>query len=67
MLNENSVSINGLKTRVSKKFPHSEIANILLSEPDEMSVETFISKVGTWLAVLDTTHNNLNERNIKEV
>ena len=53
VLYEKSVNISRLKTRVVKKFPNSEIANILLSEVDEMSIEAFISKIGTWLALLD--------------
>jgi hypothetical protein len=61
------VSIQNLKTRVSKKFPNSEIANILLSEPDEMSVEELIAKCGTWLSIMDATHNNLNSEYIKGV
>ncbi len=62
------ISIHEVKTRVNKKFPNIELSQILLSEPDEMSVEALISKVGTWLVILDATHNNLNnEINIKEV
>lgn len=61
------LSIETLKFRTSKKFPNSEIANILLNEPDEMSIEEFIAKCGTWLAVLDARHNNLNSEYIKEV
>ena len=52
------LSINTLKFRVSQKFPTSEIANILLNEPDKMSVEEFIAKGGTWLAILDSERNN---------
>jgi hypothetical protein len=52
------LSINTLKFRVSQKFPNSEIANILLNEPDKMSVEEFIAKGGTWLAILDSERNN---------
>ena len=62
------LSINTLKFRVSQKFPNSEIANILLNEPDEMSVEIFISKVGTWLVILDAEkYLNSDTQIIKEV
>jgi hypothetical protein len=53
VFHEKIVSIHRLKTRIPKKFPNSEIANILLNEPDEMSIEALISKVGTWLVLLD--------------
>ena len=62
------VGIHDLKTLATRKFPNSEITNILLNEPDEMSVEDFIAKSGTWLSIMDATHNNLNSAiNIKEV
>ena len=67
VVREGSVNIHGLKTRVSKKFPNSEIANILLSEPSEMSIEELIAKCGTWLSIMDATHNNLNREYMKEV
>ena len=60
--------IRGLKKRFTHKFPNTELSHILLSEPDEMSVEEFIAKCGTWLAILDNeSHNNLNREYIKEV
>lgn len=55
-----TVNLRGLKSRLNTKFPASEITNILSIEPDEMSIEAFLSKAGTWLAILDATHNNLN-------
>ena len=43
-----------LKNRFAMKFPNSEITQILLSEPDEIgSIDEFLAKVCTWLAVLD--------------
>ena len=50
-----------LKHKFIKQFPDNELTNILSKEPDEMSIEALISKVGTWLAILDATHNNLND------
>ena len=51
----NRVNMQILKNRFAMKFPNSEIAQILLSEPDEIgSIDEFLAKVGTWLAVLDT-------------
>jgi hypothetical protein len=47
------VNISRLKHRFSSKFPNNEFTQILLSEPDGMSIEVFISKVGTWLSILD--------------
>lgn len=49
-----------------KKFPNSEIANILLSEVDEMSIEAFISKIGTWLALLDLEKQQVLNSSIQE-
>ena len=63
---EKSVNISRLKTRVVKKFPNSEIANILLSEVDEMSIEAFISKIGTWLALLDLEKQQVLNSSIQE-
>ena len=55
VLERRSVNIHGIKHRISMKFPNSEIAQILLSEPDEIgSIDEFLAKVGTWLAVVDT-------------
>ena len=66
VLYEKSVNISRLKTRVVKKFPNSEIANILLSEVDEMSIEAFISKIGTWLALLDLEKQQVLNSSIQE-
>lgn len=66
VLDEKSVNISRLKTRVVKKFPNSEIANILLSEVDEMSIEAFISKIGTWLALLDLEKQQVLNSSIQE-
>lgn len=69
LISGRNIMIRGLKKRFAHKFPNTELSHILLSEPDEMSIEALISKVGTWLAILDNeSHNNLNnEINIKEV
>ena len=54
------ISISELKRSFSKKFPNSEIANILLNEPSEISVEELIGAVGVWLNILDMESvNNL--------
>lgn len=47
------LNIHKLKSALSEKFPYHQLTKIILSEPDEMSIEAFISKVGTWLALLD--------------
>jgi hypothetical protein len=47
------ISIRSLKLHFSKQFPANMITKIFLNEPDEMSIEAFISKTGTWLALLD--------------
>lgn len=60
---ENQISIEGFKHRFCKKFPTLEITTILLSEPDEMNVEAFISKVGTWLRILDAEKGRYNYLN----
>lgn len=50
---EKVISIHSLKLHFSKQFPDKVLTKILSKEPDEMSIEAFISKVGTWLALLD--------------
>ena len=47
------VSIKTLKSRISAKFPNSRIAQILRNEPDEVSPEELIAKIGTWQFVID--------------
>jgi hypothetical protein len=62
------VSLESLKHSFSQKFPDIELSQILLSEPDKMSVEELIAKCGTWLAILDSErNNNLNSEYIKGV
>lgn len=47
------VSLKTLKHRFAHKFPNSEITQILLLEPPEISIESFISKAETWLVLID--------------
>ena len=62
------VSLESLKHSFSQKFPDIELSQIFLSEPDKMSIEAFISKVGTWLIILDTEkHLDFDIQRIKEV
>ena len=46
------VSISNLKRNFVKKFPNSQLAAVLLCEPDSMSIEELIGKAGTWLVFL---------------
>ena len=48
-----TVEIHQLKRRFAGKFPDNELSQLFLNEPDEMSIEALISKIGTWLALLD--------------
>jgi hypothetical protein len=63
---EKSVNISKLKTRVAKKFPNSEIANILLSEIDTQTAEEFIAKAEVWLSVVDMERNKNVKREIEK-
>lgn len=54
-----NIMIRGLKERFAHKFPNVELSQILLSEPDEMSIEELIGAVGVWLNILDESNNNL--------
>lgn len=47
------VNIKALKSRISAKYPNSKIAGILRNEPDEVSQEELIAKIGTWQFVID--------------
>ena len=47
------VSIKSLKSRISSKYPDSKIAGILKAEPDEVSPEELIAKIGTWQFIID--------------
>ncbi|EQB69325.1 MAG: hypothetical protein AMDU5_GPLC00004G0295 [Thermoplasmatales archaeon Gpl] len=58
-LQKKQVSIRKLKCLFTEaKFSNSELSQILLLEPDEMSIEAFISKTGTWLSILDVEKAN---------
>lgn len=54
------VNINTLKLGLVKKFPKETMTSILLQEPDEMVIEEFLAKVGTWLAICDLERRNKN-------
>ncbi|MEM3860668.1 MAG: hypothetical protein QW478_14945 [Candidatus Micrarchaeaceae archaeon] len=59
----NKENIRVLKDNFEKRFPFSILSTIFHSEPDEMTVDELISKVGTWLAILDSErHINLNNK-----
>ena len=47
------ISIKRIKHQFISKFPNTELSRLILNEPDEMNIEAFISKVGTWLTLLD--------------
>jgi hypothetical protein len=36
------------------RFPNSPLSGILLHEPQELPTEAFLSKVQTWLTILDS-------------
>lgn len=52
-LKEFIISIKRIKHQFISNFPNTELSRLIPNEPDEMSIEAFISKVGTWLALLD--------------
>ena len=47
------VSLRTLKSRISAKYPNEPITEILKNEPDEVSMEELIAKLGTWQSVID--------------
>ena len=51
MLNE--ISLADLKRKFSARFPNSQLAQVLLSEPDTLSGAEFLAKAQTWLAILE--------------
>ncbi len=51
MLNE--ISLADLKRRFSARFPNSQLAQVLLSEPNTLSGAEFLAKAQTWLAILE--------------
>ena len=48
------ISISQLKKDFSRKFPTHPLAQILLNEPDAMTIGSLIAKVGTWLVIAQT-------------
>jgi hypothetical protein len=52
------VSLVDLKREFSTQFPKSQLAQVLLSEPDTVSVFDFLAKTQTWLAILENERRN---------
>lgn len=50
---QKNVDISKLKHSFATKFPFNALSQILLREHNEMTIDELISKVGTWLAILD--------------
>jgi hypothetical protein len=66
---EFEIDLRTFKSNFSKYFPNSVLSIILLSEPDEMSLDELIGKLGTWLILLDQEKDSLfisSIRNNKE-
>lgn len=63
-----TVSVSGVKKRFIRKFPELAISEVLSTEPEQMNVEEFLAKVGTWLSIMDTQTNKYHDKAIiKEV
>jgi hypothetical protein len=47
------INISQVKLLFSSRFPNLDFTKILLSEPDELSTDELVAKIGTWLLTLD--------------
>jgi len=47
------INIKKLKLNYINKYPESSLAQVLLSEPDEMLEFEFLAKVHTWISILN--------------
>lgn len=67
------ISVKHLKQTLRIHYHDGAFISILLSEPDEMTIEEFIGAVGVWLSILDAEKQqvfnpsipNLSERERK--
>ena len=48
-----NINLAKIKVEFATHFPESNLAKVLLSEPDDMAPEVFLAKVGTWLTLLN--------------
>lgn len=49
------IHIKKLVDNFTGKFPTSPLSGTLVHEPTELSTKAFLSKVQTWLAILDSS------------
>lgn len=49
-----SIDLRGLKSLIERKLPHdSPLYKVIVSEENELSVDSFISKSEIWLKLMD--------------
>ena len=53
-----NINLAKIKVEFVTHFPESSLTKVLQSEPDNLTPEAFLAKVGTWLTIL----NNENRR-----
>ena len=64
--NKQKIDIRELKNKLTQKFLNREFTQVLLLEPDEMSIEEFIAKSGTWLTICDLERTKNEKEQVKE-
>lgn len=48
------INIRPLKEKISRLYPGQMLSEIFRNEPDQVSVEDFIAKIGTWLSIAES-------------
>ncbi len=55
------ISLIDLKQRFSTRFPRSPLTQILLLEPDIVTISELLAKAQTWLSILENKKRDGNE------
>ena len=69
ILKDRKVSIRNVKKHFKEKYPSDPFTAILISEPDELTIDQLLSKYETWISVLsnETTKKLADRINNEEV
>jgi|ACXJ01.1.fsa_nt_gi hypothetical protein len=60
-LDAQQISLISLKKGFSSKFPTSPLTQILISEPDYVTITELLAKSQTWFSILENKRRNGNE------
>ena len=52
--------------KFTERYPTHTLTLIILNEPDQMTAEEFLAKVGTWLSICDIESNKNEKDQVKK-